>query len=748
MRRVRVQLVMAEKISFRVFLFLVIATLFSAVVFSYEVLYGDITVKALWLRSFVMLALPLYIYLLLANPGLRPNLRNPLTLAVVAFALFSLLSGIFGVNPIRSFWGNYERMGGAYHLLHLTLLYFYLLLLAKAHHDYFKKVLQLLVGLGVLSSICGITQAAGVPFLHPNTGWFHRVPSFQGNPIFFASFLILPLALAVYFWSQADTRPARYLYLGLVTLQLAGILVSGTRGAMVALLAGAALTAVLFFLKHGSWLNKRRALELLAGAALAVALLFGVFQRFPGGLPLHRITSLKDNNAKARLYQWRIAWRGYRDRPLLGVGPENYYIISNKSSEPRTYTYDDSWFDKPHNFPLEVLATTGMLGFLAYAGIFVFMLLATVRAARAQLISWPQSVILISGIVMYDVQNLFAFDTLAASLAFYVYAAFLGSLWPEDQPRQAERAAPADRPTGAWVKPLCWIAAGFALWIVYVTNVVTAATLHELQEGELAGTADPYSAKAHFDRAAQSAFVFDRGAVGNRYEDFAVRLVEDKSSDMAPAFANSALDASIAVLERAVSEVSTDPKLWFHLAYLYAEKAHFNKAAPDPRGDADIQRAIALAPSRIEPLFYSIQYDMLEDHFDRALAVAQHVVQVAPYDGQARWVLAQVYRSLHQDDLAIGEAAQATEWGYQITLLKDFVWLIDYYADKHDYETVAELYEEAARLNPTDVHLYTSLAATYAQLGDKTRAIAVAQKALMLNPALEPDLKQFLKSLQ
>ena len=748
MRRVRVQLVMAERISLRVFFFLVIATLFSAVVFSYEVLYADITVKALWLRSFVMLALPFYIYLLLANRSLRPNLKNPLTLAVVSFALFSLLSGIYGVNPIRSFWGNYERMGGAYHLLHLTLLYFYLLLLAQAHHDYFNKVLQLLVGLGVLSSICGITQAAGAPFLHSNAGWIDRAPSFQGNPIFFASFLILPLVLAVYFWSQADTKPARFTYLGFVVLQLTGILVSGTRGAMVALLAGAALTAVLFTLKRRSWLIKRRALALFAGATLVAIVLLAVFQRFPDALPLRRITSLKDDNVKARLYQWRIAWRGYRDRPLLGVGPENYYIISNKSSEPRMYTYDDSWFDKPHNYLLEVLATTGMLGFLAYAGIFVFMLLATVRAARARLISWPQSVILISGIVMYHVQNLFAFDTLAASLAFYVYAAFLGSLSPQDQSRQAELAAPADRPVGAWVKPSCWIAAGFALWIVYVTNVVTAATLHELHAGELAGTADPYSAKAHFDRAAQSAFVFDRGAVGNRYEDFAVRLVEDKSSEVAPAFASSALDASIAVLERAVSEVSTDPKLWSHLAYLYAEKAHFNKAAPDPRGDADIQRAIALAPSRIEPLFYSIQYDMLEDHFDRALAVAQHVVQVAPNDGQARWVLAQVYRNLHQDDLAIGEAEQATHWGYQITLLKDFVWLIDYYADKHDYEAVAGLYEQAARLNPTDVHLYTSLAATYAQLGDKTRAIAVAQKALMLNPALEPDLKQFLKSLQ
>lgn len=191
---------MVDKPSIRIFFLLLIATLFSAIVFSSELLYPAVTLKALWFRAFVMLTLPLYLYLLLRYPDLRPSFRNPLTLALVAFLLFSLLSGIAGVNPIRSFWGNYERMGGVYHLLHLTLLYFYVLLLAKAHRGYFDKLLQLLVWLGVISGVYGILETVGINPWLPQAGAQDRAGSFQGNPIYFASFLILPVVLALYFW--------------------------------------------------------------------------------------------------------------------------------------------------------------------------------------------------------------------------------------------------------------------------------------------------------------------------------------------------------------------------------------------------------------------------------------------------------------------------------------------------------------------------------------------------------------------
>jgi hypothetical protein len=91
-----------------------------------DLLFPYITSKAFFMRVLVELMLPLYAYLLLTRPELRPDLRrNRLHQAVLAFLFFSLLAALFGVNPLKSFWGNFERMGGWYYLLHLTLLYFY-----------------------------------------------------------------------------------------------------------------------------------------------------------------------------------------------------------------------------------------------------------------------------------------------------------------------------------------------------------------------------------------------------------------------------------------------------------------------------------------------------------------------------------------------------------------------------------------------------------------------------------------------
>ncbi len=740
---------MAGRISVRILFSLLVATLFSAVLFSSQLLYPTVTAKALWLRALVMLTLPVYVYCLLWYPNLRPSLRNPVTVALGAFALFSLVSGIWGVNPTRSFWGDYEQMGGVYHLLHLTLLYFYLLMLAKASDRLFTILLESLVWIGGLSSIYGILEAAGMGPWTPDVGLVNgRVSSFQGNPIFFASFLVLPLTLALYFWSRSRAATSRYLYIGLAIVQVIGIGLSGTRGAFVAVLAGASLAGILLALNRRSWRFSRTALWWTGGVGAGVVLLALVFHDAPAMYPLRRIANLQDKNASARLLLWRTALRGYKDHPLLGVGPENYYAVADKYSGLGLYRYASERLDKPHNYQIEVLVTTGLGGFLAYVGALLFMLLAIAKAYRTGRLSWGQGVILATGVVLYQVQNLFAFDTVAASLTFYIYAAFLAAMWPENERQRIRQDGPEFGRMTLFRWTACLAAAAFSVLVVYVTEGVTAANLYDLNYALVTGLRDVHSTKLRLDQAAESSFVYDRAAVAAAYEQFAVGLVEDKKASVDAAFANSVLDASIAQMEQAAEQTGNRPGPWSLLANLYSEKAHFNKAAPDLRAGAAIQKAMELAPNRIEPLYYLVQYDVLGKRLDDAQKVAEQIVRMAPEDGEARWVLAEVDRDLGKNDLAVHTAVEAVRLGYQIKLLQEFSWLIDYYAGKQDFKTVADLYGSATKLEPRNSRLYTSLAATYAQLGEKDKARAAAQKALSLNPALEADVRMFLHSLQ
>src|ERR1700730_1062001 len=213
---------MTERATLRMFFLLLAVSLLSTVAVSSDVFWGATTSKALWLRASIFVTLPFYVKLWLESPKLRPDLKNPLTLAVTLFALVNVLAAIFGVNWTRSFWGSYERMGGIFHLLHLTVLYFYLLMMASARPQYLRALTRLLIWIAALSSVYGICEAVGVRPWIPDIFLQHhnRISSIYGNPIFFASFLILPMALTLFCWLQSVTRNYRILYGALFALQL------------------------------------------------------------------------------------------------------------------------------------------------------------------------------------------------------------------------------------------------------------------------------------------------------------------------------------------------------------------------------------------------------------------------------------------------------------------------------------------------------------------------------------------------
>ncbi len=730
------------RISFRIFYGLLIGSLFCTVAVCRDLLYATTEGEALWFRVFVLLALPFYTHLLLVDRNLRPNLKSPLTLAVAAFFAVNLLATIFGINPARSLWGDYTLMSGVYHLLHLTLLYFYLLLLAQADVRYFNVLLRLLVWIGGCSSVYGILEAAGMRPWLPDASWPARVSSLQGNPIFFASFLVLPFGLAVYFWIQAKTRGPRYLYGALSCLQLTGVAVSGTRGAAVALITGTVLAGVLVLLRRDTPSHRVVAMSLLGAACVSVLLIVGAPRMSHSGL-LGRFGHVSDDNAQSRLLLWRIGWRGFLDRPLLGTGAENYYLDFYKHFDNDLYQYDsvNVVADKPHNYELEVLVTTGIAGFLSYLAIFGLTALAFLKAYRAGGISWAEFVILAVGIVTYHIQNLFVFDTPSASVAFYIYTAFAGVLWTRSRPQPAkqENSRPVSIPL--W-KPMLVGVSGLVTISGVLLAGITASTLHEMSWGLRLEDTNVHAAKAYFDKAANSPFLYDRRELGMRYLDF-VRHLTTGAEDQADAvFVRNTLDSATAVFEQNAAQISNDPQEWLNVAEVYYLRADFEKKPVDPRADSAVRHAIALAPDWMVPYLLLAQNDSLGPHLAEAAAISRSVVQAAPKFPQGEWLLASVYRLQNRQDLAVRTADQALRLGYHAQSPKELLWLIDYYTSRHDDRKLAKLYEEAVRVAPEDSGLYASLASVYREAGDEKKAKRAANNALINEYADEHDYKK------
>jgi O-antigen ligase len=233
----------------------------------------------------------------------------------------------------------------------------------------------------------------------------------------------------LFFILQSEKKYQK-VFFGLCALvQLLAIYQSGTRGAVVGLILGGFISSVLYL-----FFTKNKKLKFYGSIVVGVivlvsGLLYLNSDKLPTGSTLKRVFQLNDTNTQARLVQWKTALSGFKDRPFLGTGPENYYIVSNKYFNPEIYNYDRSWFDKPHNFLLEILITTGVLGFVFYVSIIFFSFYAVYLGFKNGFLSLAEGTLLFAGMLSYQIQNLFVFDSVPSSLMFYIYVAFFGYLF-------------------------------------------------------------------------------------------------------------------------------------------------------------------------------------------------------------------------------------------------------------------------------------------------------------------------------
>ncbi len=713
------------------------------VLYSNAYLFPYVTPKALFFRAVVELMLPLYVFLLIADKSLRPNLKSPLNAALLAFFAVNLLSSLVGVNFSHSFWGDYERMGGVWHLGHLTLLYFYVLLLAKLNGAYLQRFLQVGLLVSAFTVFYGLWQKAGLTGYNPDFALPDRVSSSFGNPIFFASFLMLPLSLSVFLGLQ-EAGKKKFFYYAISLLCLIGIYISVTRGAFVGLVFGFLFGAALYLYKAKSKIKKWG----IFGSAILLVFLTLVavnYERLPEGWALKRIFNLQDSNSKSRLIQWGMAARGITERPLLGTGPENYYIIANKYQPAELYQYDRGWFDKPHNYWLEILATTGIVGTLVFVALAWFTAAAFWRAYKAELLSWGEFCLLVGALVAYHVQSLFLFETISSSLAFFAFTGFAGYLWAESSTGKAEKAKV--RPQGLALLVVTTLLV-VVIYSVYVTVLGIGRVLTDLNIANAADIRDPKTAYDNYLKVRNHPFVFDRGQVAVRFSNFAAKMVIASSEGKSDKeFINRVIDDAIIYLGEVANKKNDNPVFLSNLADLYLKKASFNQSRPDPKAETAVRRAMELAPNRVEPRYVLAEFYYRQGKRDEANAIIEQAYHMAPNIPDSKWRVAQMYKKTGKVPEAVKLAEEAFDDGYQLKLPQEALWLYDQYVEKKDYPKLIELLKRMIKVDSRNIDWYTRLAASYAANRQKNEAIETAKQILDFSPESESDVNAFINSL-
>jgi hypothetical protein len=186
---------------------------------------------------------------------------------------------------------------------------------------------------------------------------------------------VVPLALTLLFYRKRLPEAWRLKFLpALVFFGSAALFLTMSRSGWMAMLSALAFVAL--------FVPKRQVLKYLAGCAGVLLLLGGVLTSlgyFRFDLGLWELIALRLDagvlEADPRVVYLNTLWSTFRDYPILGVGIGNYGAFGAAAVGIPTLL-------SAHSIFLSALVETGLLGFLALAGVILHFFVRLVRAIR------------------------------------------------------------------------------------------------------------------------------------------------------------------------------------------------------------------------------------------------------------------------------------------------------------------------------------------------------------------------------
>ncbi len=606
-----------------------------------------VTPKVLFLRSVAVLLAGL---LLLAAPRLavRPT---PITVILAAFLLSATLSTLTSIDAHRSVWDTHERMLGLFTLWHYGVLYLAATTLVRDRASWLL-LLRLFLAVAALIIIVGVAQRIFPQFLYHQGG--ARVSSTLGHPIYLGGLAATTVFVGCLRWGLGGRGNGIEGTLAIL-LGVVGVTISGSRGSILALAGGVCVLGAAYFIvlprqSRTRWLLGALVLLVLAAGTAVFALRHSPgFETLPG-LGRFAGVTVGSSSVRTRILAWDIALEAFRERPLLGWGPANYYYAFNRHYRPEIleFGWGETWFDSAHNAPLDVLVQQGLLGAATYVALLVMPPILLWRAYRRGRPSHHVACAATALFAAHLIQALFVFEDPTSYLCLVVFLAYVNrSLEGFEQ----EPAVPWRR-----IRPLAaaavMIAAAWTVWVTDLNparaNQLARAAILAAQEGQ------PQHARAAFDRYRS----FDSPHLDGVRELFAVTVIQRLNRPGNPP--RSPADGELArfayaELGKARERHPHDVRLALHrarLAQLLA--ANFGDRGSLATTETELETTIQASPRRQEIRFLLSNTKVLLGKPQEAIRLLETAIGAAPRVAEGWWRLALVY-------LTTGQPGQARQ---------------------------------------------------------------------------------------
>lgn len=391
------------------------AVLFVPFIVSSSLFFPFITGKNFAFRLFVEVGFVSWLILALRDATYRPRV-SALLWSFLAFTAVIGLADLFGANAWKSFWSNFERMEGYITILHL-LAYFLYVPAIFSTEKLWNRFIATSLGASVAISLFAVFQLLGVFTI--NQGGV-RVDATFGNATYLAIYIVFHVFIALIALARARGLGARIGLAAVTLLHLVILYNTATRGAILGALGGLLVAGILITLFD----KKEKTLRIVAGSTIGavILLVLGFFaiqntQFVAQSQVLSRFAGISwdDTRTQARAFVWPMAIEGWKERPILGWGQENFNYVFNENYDPRMFRHE-LWFDRTHNALLDWLIVGGVLGLLAYLSLFGSALYLLWR--KCPDISFTERALLTGLGAAYLFHNLFVFDNITSYIVF------------------------------------------------------------------------------------------------------------------------------------------------------------------------------------------------------------------------------------------------------------------------------------------------------------------------------------------
>ncbi|MEK7560720.1 MAG: O-antigen ligase family protein [Patescibacteria group bacterium] len=721
---------------------------FIPLIVSPSMLFPFITGKNFTFRIAIGILFVFWTWLAVARPEYRPK-GTPVFKAATIFIAVLFLADILSPNPYRAFFANYERMEGFMMLGHLYLYFVMLGSMFRSRRDWLIFFHATLAA-SVIVSYIGLLQKFGVRV--SLQGGF-RVDSTIGNPTYLAAYLMfhvwLLLMLIHRFWEKWWLR---MVYGAVLAFELAILYFTATRGAVLALVVVSVLLvgSLAFFWRRAfpRWPSGRKFAIAAFAAVLLVPLVFWQLRSAPfvqQSEVLRRLTnySFTEGTIQARFKIWNMSWRGFRERPILGWGQENYYLVFQKFYNPGLFG-DEPWFDRSHNVFFDWLIHAGIAGLVGYLSLVASAFAMIFSMVRKNSLSFWEAAVLSGMFLAHFFQNVFVFENLNTYFLFFTFLAYVHRGGMPDAKAIAQLSGRASPHLAGRAYALSCLALGVFLIGGYQLHVKpireSKALIHALSANNVKElTADAFIAVFQRALSYQS---FGDTEVREQLVNLARNIPDDsrfKAEDK-----KRIIDFALEEMRKEVATPAPDVKHYLFLGALLSRAGRLDGAYL-AEAEKVLGRAKELSPTK-QPVYFE---------------------------------LAQLYLSTNRIDDAVKELEDAWNLDRRFSEAGVNVWLVGILANRDDiivkmrkefppermsadglrrlagaaqnarkFALAEEFYSYLVRMEPENADYRVSYAALLGFAGKYDEARKQAEEARHLKPDLATQIDEFLKTLK